>query len=190
MASSLHIYHHLTVITTWWDVKCRCVMTGWKMNKRPAKEKQTTTWSTGSHTITYLYLKYVLKCIKWVVITQIQPPSDYHTWLSLRSELQSLFRFVSLWQWANPASGCLPATGSASFMPKHVCVPGRRELSGFGIARRQGNLGGDFITMGSAGGERWCLRCSPYKSSMSSGLPQHWLPHACTAYSDSCISLM
>lgn len=151
-------------------------MTGWKMNKRPAKEKQTTTWSTGSHTITYLYLKYVLKCIKWVVITQILPPSDYHTWLSLRSELQSLFRFVSLWQWANPASGCLPATGSASFMPKHVCVPGRRELSGFGIARRQGNLGGDFITMGSAGGERWCLCCSPYKSSMSSGLPQRWLP--------------
>lgn len=135
------------------------------------REKQMTVWDTGSHSITYLYLKYVLKCIKWVVITRIQPLSGYHTRLLLRSELQSLFQFISLWLWANPASGYLPATGSVPFMPKHARVPGRRELSG--IARRQGNLGGDFIRTGSAGGKELLLRCCPYKTS---GLFQHSLP--------------
>lgn len=70
------------------------------------------------------------------------------TRLSVSSRLQSLFRFVSLVQWANLIFSRLPAVASGSWMPGHVscqveescqtlAMPGIREVWE-GISSRQG----------------------------------------------------
>lgn len=120
------------------------------------------------NTLSLNYISNIYSNVLSGLSTPIQPPSDYQVWLSLRSELQSLFWFVSLELWENPTSGCWLARRSVSLMPKHVCVSERWQTWQAGKSEWR------FLS-------RWHQRvvrgdfCTISQTKLPSGLPQHSL---------------